>query len=72
MTSTYVYTRTVFHAHSNQMLTKCLTDLWARYGTAGTNWVKPQVSGRMVVVAKYIPVAQSTAKKFLTSFARGL
>lgn len=27
MTSTYVHTYTAFHAHSNQMLTKSLTDL---------------------------------------------
>ena len=72
MTSTYAHTRTAFHAHSNQMLTKSLTDLWTRYDAAGTNWAKPQVNGHKVVVAKCIPVAQSTAKEFLTSFARGL
>ena len=47
MTSTYAHSRTVFHAHSNQMPTKSLTDLWTRYDAAGTSRAKPQVSQRM-------------------------
>ena len=38
------------------MPTKSLTDLWTRYGDAGTNWVKPQISACKVMVAKCIPV----------------
>lgn len=38
------------------MLTKSLTDLWTRYGAAGTNQIKPQVIDSKVVVAKCIPV----------------
>lgn len=72
MTSTYTHAYTALHAYSNQMLTKSLTDLWTRYDAAGTNWGKPQFNGHKAVVAKCIPVAQSTAKEFLTSFARGL
>ena len=72
MTSTYVHTHTAFHASSNQMLTKCLTDLWTRYGTAGTSQIKPQVSERMVVVAKYIPVVHNAVQRFLKLLPRRL
>ncbi len=60
MTSTYAHTHTTFHAHSNQMLTKSLTDLLTRYGAVGTSRAKPQVNGHKAVVAKCIPVAHST------------
>ena len=36
------------------------------------NWVKPQVSGRMVVVTKCIPVAHSTTQRFLNSLPNRL
>lgn len=65
MTSTYVHTHTAFHASSNQMLTKCLTNPWTRYGTAGTSQVKPQVSNYRAVVVKYIPVVHNAVQRFL-------
>lgn len=65
MTSTYVHTHTALHASSNQMLTKCLTDPWTRYGAAGTNQIKLQVSNCWAVVAKCIPVVHNTVQRFL-------
>lgn len=72
MTSTYVHARTTFHAHSNQMPTKSLTDLWTRYGAAGTSKANPQVNGHKVVVAKCIPVVHSTHPKIFKFIAKSL
>lgn len=72
MTSTYVHTRTAFHAHSNQMLTKSLTDLWTRYGAVGTSRTKPQVNGHNAVVAKCIPVVHSATQRFFKFIAKSL
>lgn len=72
MTSTYVHTHTALHASSNQMLTKCLTDLWTRYGAAGTNQIEPQVSNCEVVVAKCMPVVRNTVQRFLKLLTRRL
>lgn len=69
MTSTYVHTYTALHASSNQMLTKCLTDLWIGYGAAGTNQIKPQVIDSKAVVAKCIPVVFNNGQRFLKFIA---
>lgn len=72
MTSTYVHTHTALHASSNQMLTKCLTDPWTRYGATGTNQIEPQVSKCKAVVAKCIPVVHTTVQRFLKLLPRRL